>query len=454
MSQNQGPSQQEINYQWLVYAKDNYTSVQNGVAPTNSPGGESSARFTWDVDTPRNPFWAWAVGWQFKIVVDLTLPAGGSATISPFAPYSGVGVQLTIGGGQAIQPVSLVPFWLDYLTWGREFDFAKTGPDEAINDGSSRQTAGSTFNKIGVADWEFDGTSSSVPSILDVLDITDSSGNHYVPGQVISNGGTVSETLVITFTFRAWMQLARKLYGRTLEDLTGCIPMGDPANRPILNTNINSLINTFPERCMFTNASAGVTAVTDTNTAPTAQQVWVCKEQDQLPDGVQVGSPKVLSALEVNTNSGAAIPNAGQFLNLEFDTAMVYNKRFHILVNNQAPISADYFGLWYSENKSNDRWHFTADENNMQEYFRRTQRVYGRNLPIGVYVADMVGGEFPEFPRETPYRGEIVTSTTLAALTGLKPYPNAQTTIRIPSGTTMSNAYCTTYSFGTVPVSY
>jgi hypothetical protein len=449
------PSPQEITYNWLRYSKDNFISVQNGTATTANPGGQSAARFNWDTDTPRNPFWCWAIGFQFNVQVAVTIPASGSVVLSPLAPYSGIGVQLTIGGGQAIQPMSLVPFWLDELTSRRNNDWAQYGPFQGINQASSGAALGGKSNAFFINEWEWDGSDykGGTNGVIEPLSIIDTSLNPYIPGQTINNTTTAAETLTLNFRFQAWMQLGRKLYGRNLEDLTGCIPMGDPANRPTLYVNIQQLLGTFPESNMFVNGSTGVSVVTG-NVAPTCQLIWICKELDQLPDNVSVGTPKVLSAMEVNTNGGFAIQNAGQFVNMIFDTAMVYNKRFHVLVNNQLPISADYFGVWYSENQANNRYYYDGTQNNMQEYFRTTRRAYGRYMPKGIYVADLVGGNFPEFPRETPYRGEIVTSTTLAGLTGLKPYPNAQTTIRIPSGTPMSSAYCTTYSFGTVPVSY
>lgn len=455
MSTAQAPSPQEITYNWLRYARDNFSSVQNGTAIPGSPGGQAVCRFNWDVDTPRNPFWCYAIAFQFNITVDLSIPAGGSVTISPYAPYSGVGVMLTIGGGQAIQPMSLVPFWLDEITSRRNFDWTMYGPQQQLDNPS--RTSQSMVSMQQNNAWVWDGTDyvGGTNGILDPMTIIDSNGALYRPGQTITNSGSSAQALVLTFKFQAWMQLGRKLYGRNLEDLTGCIPMGDPANRPTLYVNVQTLLGNFPEQNMFVGATnSATTATTDTTISPTCQCIWVCKELDQLPDGVSVGTPKVLSALEVNTNGGFSVQNAGQFINLIFDTAMVYNKRFHIMVNNQLPASADYYGLWYSENQSNARWYFDGTLNNMQEYFRLTRKRYGRNMPQGVYICDVVGGEFPEFPKETPYRGEIVTSTTLAGLTGLKPYPNAQTTLRYPAGTAMSSAYVNTFSFGTVPVSY
>jgi hypothetical protein len=450
----QQQSPQEITYNWLRYARDDYTSVQNGVFPISNQGSQS-ARANWDVTTPANPFWAWAIAMQFNLTLALSIPASGSVTISPLFPYSAIGVQLTIGGGQAIQPMSLVPFWLDEMTSKREWDSVMLGPNNAINQYSSLSTPGAPQAMNQLANWNWDG-SDLVESagIMPALEIVDGSNNKYYPGQTITNAGTVVENLILTVKFRAWMQLGRKLYGRQLEDLTGCVPLGDPANRPTLYVNVNPLVGNQPEAVGFISATGGVTCATSGVTPSTCNLIWVSKALDQLPDGVSVGTPKVLSAIEWNTNAGLAIPNAGQFVNLIFDTAMVYNKRFHVLVNNQLPISADYFAVWYSENQANARWIHDATLNNMQEYFRKQLRAYGRYLPKGIYNADLVGGEFPEFPRETPYRGEIVTSTTLAQLTGLKPYPNAQTTIRIPSGTVMNGAYCVTFSLGTVPVAY
>jgi hypothetical protein len=465
LSNTQQASPQEITYQWLRYSKDDYTSVQNGTAPFSSQGGQAAARFNWDVDTPRNPFWCWAIAFQFRLTVTLSIPAGGTVTLSPFAPYSGIGVQLTIGGGQAIQPMSLVPFWLDELTSRRDNDWTQYAPGMVADPawgpaaGQGALVPGVPASLSFLPQWAWDGSdyTGGTNGVIQPLAITDQAGAKYYPGQVIPNSGGTTLNLTMTFRFQAWMQLGRKLYGRNLEDLTGCIPMGDPANRPTLYVNVASLIGTFPEQNMFVSNAAGAlaaSAITHATTPSTCQVIWVCKQLDQLPDNVSVGTPKVLSALEVNTNGGFSVQNAGQFVNLIFDTAMVYNKRFHVVVNNQLPVSADYFGIWYSENQSNARFFWDGTLNNLQEYFRMIRQVYGRNMPQGVYVADLVGGRFPEFPRETPYRGEIVTSTTLAGLTGLKPYPNAQTTLRYQAGSPMSSAYVNTYSFGTVPVSY
>ena len=449
----QAPTPQQLANLFLQYARDDFSAIQNGSLATGSAGGQSAGKLTWDNPVQDYAAWAYEISGQVNLPVTLTMPVSSSVVLSPYAPWSGMLVSLYIGGSESIPPVSLVPFWLDELTSARDQDPGQYGPNNISAASSGAGTAAATQKYY--PEWEWDGTDLTNGPLYAPLSITPSGGAPAVgPGGTVTNSGTGSVTWTYTFTFRFRMILGRKMYGRVMEDLSGCVPLGDPSARPLLNLSVNTLIGTQPENALFVNASGAVTAATDG--ATTANVCWVSKTLDQLPQALagKIPPPKVLMALEVDTNSGYAIPNAGQFAKLQVRTSMIYHKTFYVLVNGQAPVTPDYFGFWYSDNAQNAREVFDVTQNTMQELYNRYRKSYNRYLPKGCNVHDFVGGRFPEFPKETPYRGLITPSTALAAMAGLKPYPAAQGVIRIPQGTSINGAYCTTYSFGMVPVAY
>ena len=428
------PTPQDIAYLFLQYAREDYSSIQNG---TIASGASANTQATWDNPVQDYAAWATAIDLMISLPVTITVPAGEGYTVSPYAPFSALSVNVLIGGSESIPPISLVPFWLDEITSRRHWEQYSYGP-----------TAGN--GPVAVpAVWEDDGSSNS-----EVL--APSLGGLGAPGTTYKNTGTASVTQDYTIVFYSRMILGRNLYFRKMENLAGCVPLGDPASRPLLNVKFSpDPVGVQPENSLLTNAGSGVTCTVGTSAAVVRAQ-WNSLTLDQLPPSLQGGipTPQVLMALEVDTNSGFSIPNAGQFAKLQIRSAMIYHKRFHVVVNDQAPTDPDYNGLWYSDSQANARYAFDAQSNTLQSYYRKVQRDYGRYLPQGVVVADLIGGKFPEGPRETPYRGLVTPSVTLAALANLKAYPAAQTVVRIPSGTTINCAYCTTYDFGLVPVSY
>lgn len=458
----QQPNPAQLANLFLQYARDDFSAIQNGSLAQGSAGGASAGKMTWDNPVQDYAAWAYEISVQVRLPIALTLAAGASCYLSPWAPFSSMLNQLLIGGAESIPPVSAVPFWLDELTWGRDVDTADYGPASQNVQSSTLLTAGlpnytTAQQQLAFGVWEWDNTDVTTGPVYAPYNVT--STGYLVPGQKINNAGTAAVTNNYLFVFKYRMLLGRKMYGRMMEDISGCIPLGDPSSRPLLNLSVNSLVGNQPENNMFVNAAGGaVSAVTGFagNTTATANVQWVAKTLDQLPQALagKIPPPKVLMALEVDTNQGYAVPNAGQYIKLQVRTSMIYHKTFYCLVNAQMPVTPDYFSFWYSDNRQNAREEFDSTQNTMQELSVRYHKSYSRFLPWGTEVHDFVGGRLPETPKETPYRGLITPSTSLASMAGLKPYPAAQGVLRIPTGTVINQAYCTTYSFGMVPVAY
>ena len=428
---------QDIAYLFLQYARDDYSAIQNATGSLSDSGG--SKNFTWDNPVQDYAAWCTEIELLCTIPLTVTIPAGQSYTWSSFAPYNLLVLNMLIGGSESIPPVSAVPFYLDEITSRNDgFDPMLYGPSNAVS--------GPTIPAV----WLDDGSS-----------VTDGGGSPaaalpITPGATYTNGGTAAVVQNYTFTFYVRMILARNLYARRQENLVGAVPLGDPSSRPLLNVKLPTLVGTQPENNPIVNAGAGVTCTSSASYAPVVRALWASKTLDQLPPQLSGGipTPQVMMALELDTNSGYALPNAGQYGKLQIRTAMLYHKRFEVLVNSQVTINPDYTSLWYSDNRSNARYEFDALSNTLQAKYRKYQRQYGRFLPRGVTIHDFIGGETPGVPMFTPYHGLVTPSVSLAGLAGLKAYPAAQTVTRIPAGITLTNAYVTTYDFGLVPVSY
>lgn len=427
---------QDIAYLFLQYAREDFSAIQNGTVPVNVSGG--TQQVTWDNPVQDYAAWCTEIELNVTITIAVTVPAGDSFTWSPYLPYNLLNFNLLIGGSESIPPVSLVPFWLDEITnYHDGFDPVLYGPTN---------NSGPTIPAV----WLDDGHSVSSGGGSPALSIP------VTPGSTYTNSGTTSTTLNETFQFPVRVILARNLYARRQENLVGAVPLGDPSSRPLANIKVAQLVGNQPENNPIVNASSAVTATTATSNAGVVRALWLSRTLDQLPPSLAGGipTPQVMMALEVDTNSGFAVPNAGQFVKLQMRSAMIYHKRFEVLVNGELPVDPDYTGLWYSDNRSNARYEFDALSNTLQAKYRQYQRQYGRFLPEGVTVHNFIGGSDPEVPMFTPYRGLVTPSVSLANMANLKPYPAAQTVTRIPSGTTISGAYATTYDVGIVPVAY
>jgi hypothetical protein len=133
---------------------------------------------------------------------------------------------------------------------------------------------------------------------------------------------------------------------------------------------------------------------------------------------------------------------------------MAYLKILTLLINDQAQQRADYWSIWDTQEQKSARWEYDASQNTFQSYFTNFHEVYRRYPLKGLYVVDNVSGEYPEVPQVTPYNAIMSPDANYAEAFDVAVTPAMTTTIRVPSGTSMTNAYQRVYSKGLVSVAY
>lgn len=419
-SSNQHQTEQAQNQTFLKYAASVPQPAIIGSIASGSSGGSESP-VVWARELPVAPRWVELIELYVKLPYTITVPAGATVYVSPFAPYCSLQNRLTIAGSPPWDQISLVPFFLDFIARRQNFDLSYLGPVSTANGGAAQQDPGT---------WAFDLGNSDV-----------------VPGQPIANSGTSAETITGTLEFTALMQLQRRRH-----TLFGMIPNGNSDDRPDLQLNLSPLVGPQPENSFIQDPNNSGATMT-LSSAGSVTAVWRGKSLDVLPEKVAVPNPIVGLGWSINSYT-TSVQNAGQVFSIKHRAAMLFQYIWHIVVNNEQVVDADYFGLWLTGESQNARWQYDSSLNNMQSYWQMIQRHYGRFLPKGVFVADLVGGEMPELPAETPYVGAMSPDESYANQFGIKYTPAMSTALRIPSGTSMSGAYVRTYSAGYVEVPY
>ena len=165
-------------------------------------------------------------------------------------------------------------------------------------------------------------------------------------------------------------------------------------------------------------------------------------------------SPEVGFALQVEAKSDSIV-TAGVSVPVHHRSAMVYEKIFHVGVNNQGVQDFSLFELDSDNSKQGMIWAYD-DTNASYLYMQRMFfNRYHRYLPSGVVVADMQNGFDPNDPRRSPQVAQMTPSQEYAdAFPGLIATPAMQTQVRFPAATTVVNGLVRTYSFGLVAVTY
>ena len=427
---SQASSIASANTAFLQFARTTYDVQQLGTI-TGSPATGPSAVVNWSPQTPPvTPAWATEVVLTAQVPYTITVPAGATAYFSEFFPYCFFAHNLVLGGAPPFAtPVSGTPFYLDEITSWQGYD-----PTSGPNPDESLGNVGATF----------------VSANSDHGGLSFNTGNADVqPGQTYHNTGTASVTLTGTATFTYRIRLKRRRRG-----MWGCIPLGDPENRPSLAMFLNAFVGSQPQNNWIQDVSAaGITA--DLNGTVNVYATWKALQLDILPQGMgALPQPIVGLGLTIDTNNGVAIPNAGQIVNVQKRSAMIYEKMFHFLVNNEQGQRADYFGLWTTGQQQSARWEFDSSQNNFQNYYTKLHDVYKRWFPTGVLIADLISGEIPELPGETMYKGMMSPDVGYAGLIDVAPTPAMYISARIPSGTIITSAYIVSYDFGLVTVPY
>jgi hypothetical protein len=386
--------------------------VIQGSVPAGSAGG-GSANVTWQDLVPTIPGLLVELEYEISFSVTLTVPAGGSATLSPYAPYSAWANQLTLGGAPPWPLTELTPWWLDEITEYCNYDPIYPGL------GNNAAPAGNNLD-AGPSPASF-GT---------------------VPGTTRGPGSYTD-----TFNFIARIRLQQK---RSL--LYGAIPMGDPENKIRNVTQLLPLIGSNPEQNMYVGIVGAVTATLAS--AATVNAVYHVRYIDLLPSSdTKVPLPQIGYGVQLNANT-SSIQNAGQQNKYYHRDSMAYLKIMSMLINNQAAQRASYFGLWDTQEQKSAKWEFDSQQNSFQAYFSQFKKTYRRYPPMGLYVADFVSGDFPEVPGVTPYNAIMSPDANYADAFDVAVTPAMTTTLSIPSGTAMVGGYQRVYSKGLVGVAY
>lgn len=417
-SANRHVSQQGQNMDgFLRFARTRYYPV-TGSIPSGAAGGTPASNVVLSSDIPVVPAWMKALTFEVTLPISLVVPANSSVKVSPYFPYSALVFGLTLAGSPPWDQITLVPWYLDEITSSRSLDQAANGV-----------VPGAEANQADAGPFVYSASS-------------------FTPGSTITNGtgSPVTTTGTVTFRCRARLQRNPKL-------MFGCVPMGDPENRPRLNLQLSALVGPSPENNAFQDtAAAGATATL--SGAGTVNVVIDGLSLDVLPPGVQgIPTPIVGMGLAI-TYATQTQASAGQFIKVKHSAAMLYEKVMHLLVNAQIGQRADYFGNWLTGEQQSARTEFDATQGTFNQWYERALKRYRRYFPKGAYILDLVSGFNPDDSSSDLYEAHQTPDTGYAAEFGLPATPAWTTALRIPAGTTMTGAYVAVYEFGAVNVPY
>lgn len=430
----QGSGTQASAAQAALAAINNFLSVAPrkyyailGTVASGSAGG-ANANVIWQQQIPIVPAFCTAIDYNITLPVTLTLQAGSvttqTATLSPFAPYSAVANQLTLGGAPPWPLTELTPWYMDMVQHRINYDPDYPGLGDNSGFFGSITDQGPLANEIG------------------------GSGS-LNPGSTVTNVTSAPVSTNYNFQFKVRQQLQRK---RHL--LWGAVPFGDPENRPNNLMQILPLVGSNPEQSLFVNVGPNASNSVVLNGAATIQATYELAYIDLLPPSMTaVPNPQVGYGLQLVQFSTTGLA-AGTIAPITHRTAMAYTSIHQLLINGELPLRADYFGLWDDQDVQSSRWNYDKQVNTFSEYFDKFQRELRRYPLTGQYVADFEGGVFPEIPSVTPYDAIMSPDQSYAQAFGVPVTPAMTTALRIPSGTSLSSPYIRTYSFGLVRVPY
>ena len=394
-------------------------------ATTGSTTAVANAQVTWNQQLPIIPSFCTGVDYTITLPVTLTLAAStGSATLSVFAPYSAVQQQLTIGGAPPWPQTELTPWYIDEVMHRINYDPNYPGYGNNASYWANITDQGQTPNVIGGA-----GSLS--------------------PGTTVTNTTTAATNTNYTWTFKVRQQWQRK---RQL--LWGSVPFGDPENRPYNSMQVSTLLGNNPEQNLFTAGAGAATACVLQGAGMSVVARYSLAYVDLLPPGMTAPpQPTVGYGLQMVPFSTTGL-SSGVINPITHRTAMLYTHIHHLLINNQLPIQADYFGLWDDQDQQSSRWNFDKSQNTFQAYFDKYQRTYRHYPLLGQYSVDMEGGAFPEIPSVTPLDAVMSPDSSYAETFGVPVTPAMTTALRIPAAVGATNPYIRTYAFGLVRVPY
>ena len=437
----QGPSASPMqaraaaNRMFLQYAPKVPLPVVQATLAAGATGGANSI-YTFSELIPAIPVWATDFLFFNYLNVAVVAPTAGSFVVSPFAPECFLSSQLTLAGS---------PPWnlMEHTPWALDWKRHRVGWDPAVIGAGA-----GTIPSVGALVAPFD-------NILDLGPVvTNSPGptNYPVdPGATVTNG-TGSPA---TYT-HLWRWVDRIRLQRNPSLLAGCVPLGDPENRPRIKLQLNPLFglagSSQPQNTPYVNASANTTATVATNPAITNLIIRAAR-LDVLPSGVSIPTPQVGMGITVN-NYQVTISTKGQIQQYLHQQSMLYTAIEHITVSAGIGCESDYFGLWLTQEQRSNRWEYDAQQSTYQAYFENFWERYQRYPELGWLSADFDRGEYPPLPALTPYDAFMTPDFGYAQMFGVVPTPNMTTANRIPTAATLTDAYEQIYEFGLVNVPY
>lgn len=406
---------------FLQYARTRPIQIP-GTIPTGSSGGTPASNANFSTDIPVIPAWAAYLVLEVTLPLTVTTAASQTTGISPYFPWSSLAMQLSLAGSPPWDLVSLVPWWIDYLTSFKYMDFADLGPGGQTNQ-------------------------------LDPGPFVQNNGG-FTPGATIVAGGSpVTTNGTVTFRCVCRLQRRRKF-------LFGAIPLGDPENRPKLTVQLSPLVGPNPEVSPFQSLSAGAATVASLSGQATVNAIFLARNLDIFPPGIDaVPTPTVGMGLALNYTT-TNIGNPGQLVKMYKTSAMIYEKMLALVFNSTAAgfggtaLRPDYFGKWLTGEQQSARYEYDATQGTFASYYEKLKRVYDRYFPVGCMIDDMVSGEHPEFPEASPYRAFMTPDTGYAQAFGIPATPAMTLAVRTPAGTPLNAAYAAQYDFGLVNVPY
>ena len=416
---------------FLSVAPTKYTAILGNVA-SGSAGG-ATATVVWQQQIPIVPAFCTAIDYDITLPLTYNLTTANGVLVSTYAPYSTISNQITLGGAPPWPLTEMTPWYLDYVAKHVDYDFSYPGLG-----------AFSFLTPAALTTFASSGTSK-------VLDAGPTANQQTIPAALTPNSVPTTGAQTPTLSFRVRQQLQRK---RHL--LWGAIPFGDPENRPYNLMQINPFQGVNPEQTLYVNpGTAAVWAATPTLASQaTIKATYELAYIDLLPPSMTaVPNPQVGYGLQLIQFSTTGLA-AGTTSPITHRTAMAYTSIHQLLINNQLPVQADYFGLWDDQDQQSSRWNYDGQNNTMSEYFERFHRVYHHYPLLGQYISDFEGGLFPEIPSVTPYDAIMSPDQSYAQAFGVPVTPAMTTSIRIPSAVTAITPYIRTYAFGFVRVPY
>ncbi len=406
---------------WLKIAPETPLGIV-GTIPSGSAGG-NVANVSWQQTLAAEPAYITRADYYVSMTIELTLPANGSATFSPYAPYSLFNQQYSIGGTTPWSALSMLAFYLD----------------------DNRFTVNTDENYPGLGD-----NSGFFANILDLGSFSTVLGGagSLTPGQTVTNSTTAPVTNTYTFSFVLPQRLQRRM-----SNLWGAIPLGDASYEVVNQLQLNPLVGTDPTLAAFINATSGTTATTGSQTTVTAIYTTRSLNSSVQVSNAALPKPSVGFGMQINQNK-RSITTGGAWLYSAHTTGMLYTYIAEVFVNDGSPVQMSGMAIGPTQKIQGARTIYEDTQNTLNLYWTRYHRVHGRYPLDGVIEWDLERGDYPPIVSVTPFVGYMTPNDVYSGLFGVPATPAMATFYKPGSNLTLTNASVWDYTYGLVEVGY